>query len=156
MLDIFAIFGAKYLFLASFLIAVICALTLSKEQQKKLFYFGLLALPFIYCIAVVAGYFYVNPRPFVVENFIPLIPNDASNGFPSDHTLLVAAIAAVFTFFHKRVALALWTITLLVGAARVYAGVHHVIDVLASMLIAIVGAFVVAWLLDFIEKRSVR
>lgn len=156
MLDIFVIFGAKYLFLVSFLIAVICALTLSREQQKKLFYFGLLALPLIYCTAVLAGYLYDNPRPFVVGHFTPLIPHDASNGFPSDHVLLVAAIAAVFTFFHKRVALVLWVITALVGAARVYAGVHHAVDVLASMLIAIVGAFVVAWLLDLIEKRSVR
>ncbi|WP_419188808.1 phosphatase PAP2 family protein [Enhydrobacter aerosaccus] len=59
------------------------------------------------------------------------------NGFPSDHTLLLSALAALASCWNGRLSLLLWFIALLVGAARVYVGLHHPVDILGSILIAI-------------------
>src|SRR5260370_1050908 len=81
-----------------------------------------------------------DPRPFVVEHFGPLISHKPSNGFPSDHVLWSAATAAIIFPSSKYLSLLLWVLTILVGAARVHAGVHHPIDIVGSMLMAIVAA----------------
>jgi len=137
-MDNFFIFGAEYLFLLS---VVIAAIYLFKSLDKrKLFKFGVIILPVSYLIGLVARALYYNPRPFVTENFTPLIDHVADNGFPSDHTLLVASLAVWATFFNNKLSLALWAIAIIVAVSRVYVGVHHPIDVLGSMVIsALVG-----------------
>jgi len=39
--------------------------------------------------------------PFAVGGFDPLLPHDADNGFPSDHSLLAAAFVAVALPYKK-------------------------------------------------------
>ncbi|OGZ05609.1 MAG: hypothetical protein A2845_04580 [Candidatus Lloydbacteria bacterium RIFCSPHIGHO2_01_FULL_49_22] len=153
MLPLLAIIAAKYLFLLSFVIAFFSFFKLSATERRRLFFFGLVALPMIFCTAVVASHFYDNPRPFVVLQFVPLIPHAPDNGFPSDHVLLVSAIAAIFMYFDRRAAALLWGVTLLVAIGRVTVGVHHATDVIASMLIALLCVFVVDYVLMFIMKK---
>lgn len=95
---------------------------------------------------------YFDPRPFVEGQFEPLIKHVADNGFPSDHTLLLAAIASVITFYDKRYATILWVITLVVGLSRVYAGVHHLLDIAGAILIALVSTSLVYFVLMRIKK----
>lgn len=140
---LFAIFGAKYLFVASFIIAGIYFLKADRDLKKKIMVFSAITFPSILLVASLAGQVYENPRPFVVEQFTPLIPHTADNGFPSDHVLLVSAIAAVFSFFNRRLGVELWFIASLVAFSRVYVGVHHPVDVLGSMLISIFVTFIV-------------
>lgn len=153
MLPFLSIIAAKYLFLLSFVIAGISFLKLSATERRRLFFFGLIALPIIFCSAIIAGHFYDNPRPFVVLQFVPLIPHAPDNGFPSDHVLLVSAIAAIFLYFDRRAAALLWGVTLLVAIGRVTVGVHHVTDVIASMLISLLCVFIVDHSLVFIMKK---
>ncbi len=136
MLDILAIFCAKYLIALSLIFAVAFALRLQKKEQRSLIIFAAIALPLIYLSALIAGHLYNNPRPFVAEHFVPLIPHGADNGFPSDHVLLASAIAAIWTIYNKRIGLVLWGISLFIGIGRVYVGVHHPIDIIGSALIA--------------------
>ncbi len=77
-----------------------------------------------------------SPRPFVVTGTPPLISSATDNGFPSDHTLLLAVVAALVTLVSRRAGLLFWGLALLVGLARVYAGVHHLIDITGSLAIA--------------------
>jgi undecaprenyl-diphosphatase len=142
-MDIIFIFGAKYLFLLVFLIAGIYFLRQPRATQKKMVIFALITIPIIYILATLAAYLYFDPRPFVVGNFLPLIPHVADNGFPSDHVLMVSAIASVVYFFNKKVGLILFGISTLIAISRVYVGVHHFVDVLASMLISIITASLV-------------
>ena len=137
LIPLLAIFGAKYLFLASIAIAGIYFLKVDKHIQKKIILCATITLPLILLVGMIANHIYQNPRPFVVDHFIPLIPHDPDNGFPSDHTLLVAAIAAIGTIFHRRLGALLWSIAILVAVSRVYVGVHHPIDVIGSIVIAI-------------------
>ena len=144
MFNLLFIFGAKYLFIFSILISGIYFLKQSWPLKKKIAIFGITSIVLMYSTALVVGHIYNNPRPFVVEHFIPLIPHTPDNGFPSDHVLLVSAIAAIILFFSRRIGALLWLITILVAISRVYVGVHHSVDVIASMIIALVVSYIVS------------
>ncbi|MFA6973123.1 MAG: phosphatase PAP2 family protein [Parcubacteria group bacterium] len=143
MFEAFIIFGAKYLIVLSGIIFLAYLLQQSGDKQKQIILFAIISLPTIYVAAKLASLVYFDPRPFVVGNFAPLIPHAADNGFPSDHTLLAGALSAVIFFFHKKIGLILLVVALVVGGARVLAGVHHAVDVVGSIGIA----FFVAYLL---------
>ncbi|WP_193314436.1 phosphatase PAP2 family protein [Georgenia ruanii] len=82
-----------------------------------------------------AALLWTDPRPFVVDGRTALVPHAADNGFPSDHTTLGAAVAAVVLAWRRRVGAALLVVAAAVGAARVAAHIHHVPDVLAGLAI---------------------
>ncbi|MDB5194001.1 MAG: phosphatase family protein [Parcubacteria group bacterium] len=148
------IFGAKYLFVLSPLLGLWWFVKLPKERRKRVFIFGLLTLPLAFILAKTASHFYMNPRPFVVDHFTPLIPHAADNGFPSDHTLFVSAIAAVVTFFNRRLALLFWLVAIAVAVSRVAVGVHHPIDVTFSAIIAAVSAYIVHFFLKCYNRHN--
>jgi undecaprenyl-diphosphatase len=138
MINILAIFGAKYLVFFIVLIGGIFFLVQPRWIQKKLFIYAVIALPIIFIIAKLASLIYYDPRPFVVGNFIPLIPHAPDNGFPSDHTLFGTALTVVIFPFNKRIGIILFILAILVGVARVYLQIHHTIDILGSGIISIV------------------
>jgi undecaprenyl-diphosphatase len=140
MTDIFFIFGAKYVYLISVAAFGIYFLFADREKKKKLIIFSLIAFALSFLMAVAGRQIYDNPRPFVVEEFTPLIPHSPDNGFPSDHTLLASAIASVILFFNIHLGIWLWLMAGIVGLSRVYVGVHHFIDVIASALMALISA----------------
>ena len=104
---------------------------------------GFIILPVSYIIAKIGSHLFYNARPFVSEGIAPLIQHVADNGFPSDHVLLASAISALFMFLNRRISIWLWVITILIAISRVYVGVHHVIDVVGSILISLLVAGVV-------------
>ncbi len=142
MLDQFFIFGAKYLYIISLLIAALIFFKNSWSQKKEMIIFGLISFALAFLISLLARELYFNPRPFVIGGFTPLIPHEPDNGFPSDHTILASAIASLFLFYHKKTATWLWLIAIVVALSRVYVGVHHPIDVLGSIVVALLSALV--------------
>jgi undecaprenyl-diphosphatase len=136
--------NALFIFLAKFLIAlpivILCFYFLRQTwlEKKRIVLFAIPALILTYLIARLGGYLYFDPRPFVAGNFTPLIPHAPDNGFPSDHTLLVSAAAAIGMYLDRRLGVVLWALAVIVGVARVYVGLHHPIDVLGSMAISLV------------------
>ena len=105
--------------------------------------FAALTLPVTFIVSKIGALLYNDPRPFVVGHFIPLIPHEPDNGFPSDHVLLCASIAAIIYPSSKRLSLILWALTLLVGVSRVHIGLHHSEDVIGSIMLAISVAAIV-------------
>lgn len=134
-MNILIIFIAKYLLFVSAAIAVLYFLKQSRPRQKEMLIFAVVLLPVSYIIAKIFGHFFYDPRPFVAGNFTPLFPHMADNGFPSDHTLLGAAIAFAVFRFNKKLGLLLLGLAVLVGVARVLAGVHHLADIAGSIII---------------------
>lgn len=128
----------KYLYLIVILIAVAYIFFQSRETQKKIIILSLISLPLTYVVGFIAGKLYYDPRPFVVEHIKPLIQHAANNGFPSDHTLISTALAAIIFIFNKKLGIILGILALLVGIARIYARIHSPIDVAGSFLISIV------------------
>ncbi len=135
-MDTLIIFCANYLYLVVVAIAIVYTLLQSREKQKQILILAIIALPLAYIVAKIGGVLYYDPRPFVVGHFTPLIPHTPDNGFPSDHTLLTAAISSVFFVSSKRISIVLWALTLVVGIARVMAGIHHPVDIIGSIVIA--------------------
>jgi undecaprenyl-diphosphatase len=146
-MDIFVVLGAKYLIALPPILVGIHFLKLSPERKREMFSFFVLSLPLIFLFSLIAREFYYNPRPFVVGEFTPLLPHKPDNGFPSDHTLLAAALAASMLPFNKGKSLWLWLIAAVIGISRVLAGVHHPIDIIASAVLASLGAYFVFVLL---------
>lgn len=142
-MDTIFIFGAEKLFFLSPLLAAYFFYKLPRETQKKVLIFAFFSLPLTFILGMLLRELYVNPRPFVVKGFEPLIHHAPDNGFPSDHVLLLAAIASIVSFFNKKYALALWLIAGIVGLSRMYVGVHHSVDIIGSIGIALFSAYVV-------------
>ena len=134
-MNLIIIFIAKYLVFVAAAIAVFYFLKQPRQKQKEMLIFAVILLPLSYVAAKIISRFYFDPRPFVQGNFTPLLPHAADNGFPSDHTLLGAAIAFAVFRFNRKLGLLLLYLTVLVGAARVLAGVHHATDIAGSLII---------------------
>lgn len=122
----------------------------SLEAGKKLALFSAFTLPLSYILGVIARSLWYNPRPFVVKGIQPLIEHIPDNGFPSDHTLLFATLATIAYYFNKKASIVLWAITILVGIHRMLGQVHHLIDILGSIVIALISARFV----HFVLKRQ--
>ena len=150
-MNIIIIFIAKYLLFVSVAIAVLYFAKQPRAKQKEILIFSVILLPLSYIAAKLVSRFHFDPRPFVQGNFTPLIPHMPDNGFPSDHTLLGAAIAFAVFHFNKKLGFLLLYLTVLVGVARVLAGVHHMADIAGS--IVIVGA-IYALAAYFTRKRE--
>lgn len=77
-----------------------------------------------------------DPRPYLAEHYAPLAHVASDNGFPSDHTLVVALLAGWAFWIDRR-----WVPVFPVGVlgvmlGRLAIGAHHTLDVLGSVLIA--------------------
>jgi undecaprenyl-diphosphatase len=153
-MDTLIIFGAKYLIGVPLVVLVLYFILAKREVKYRLVWMSVFAMTFAYALARVAGDLYNNPRPFIVGHFKPLIEHAADNGFPSDHTLLAATLASVIFYFNKRMGVVLWAVTFVIAASRVFAGVHHVEDTLASMLIAIAAVFAAHFIVRAIRKEK--
>ena len=94
---------------------------------------------------------YDRPRPFETLGDVTLLfyrPTDPS--FPSNAVAAAFGIAAAVWGVNRRLGTALLIAAGLYGLARVYAGVHYPLDVIAGALIGIVGSYVVFKLRDLI------
>ncbi len=146
------IFCAKYLLVISPLTLLWLFYKCEPAQRKDLALRTFSILGLSYILGLIARTLYYDPRPFVVEGFQPLLQHIADNGFPSDHTLLLAAIAASAGLFDRRVAVLLWLVTLVVGISRILAGVHHSIDIIGSIVIALLAKWIVYFVFHRLKK----
>ncbi len=101
---------------------------------------GVVAAAAVGVLVKLAGVFWTDPRPFVVDHVAPLIPHGADNGFPSDHTALAFAVSLVVLTRDRVVGGVLLLLSVALAAARVAALVHHVPDVVGGALIGGVSA----------------
>jgi undecaprenyl-diphosphatase len=140
-MDTLIIFGAKYLILLSPIITAYVFLRASREKKREMIVFACIFIPIAFILSLLARALYNDPRPFIVGDFQPLIVHAGDNGFPSDHTLLLATLAVLVSWFERerRYATLLWILVVIVGLSRVYVGVHHSIDILGSIAIALLA-----------------
>jgi undecaprenyl-diphosphatase len=144
MLDTLAVFGASYLYIVLLAVALVWFLLQPRAAKLEMIAWGVVALPVMYVLLIVAGTVYYDPRPFDVGHYTPLIPHSPDNGFPSDHTLLCSATSSIVFFYNKKMSALLWAMAALVGASRVYTGLHHTTDILASAIMAVAVSYL-AW-----------
>lgn len=128
-------FTAQYFFAVVLLLEGAYVLAFHRDRLKELVLAALAIGIVSYLVSLIANRLVPDPRPFVVGGFKPLIHGSTDNGFPSDHTLLLAASAAVTMLASRRAGLLGLLAAVFVGLARVYAGVHHLADIAGSLVI---------------------
>ncbi|MCE9585577.1 phosphatase PAP2 family protein [Candidatus Nomurabacteria bacterium] len=85
--------------------------------------------------ASVLKVFFHTPRPFVdLFNVYPLF-YEKGFAFPSGHATFFMALAMAILFNHKKVGIIFIFLALIVGIARIIAGVHYPIDILGGFIL---------------------
>ncbi|HEY2703683.1 MAG TPA: phosphatase PAP2 family protein [Candidatus Dormibacteraeota bacterium] len=97
-----------------------------------------------------------RPRPFVAGHYTPLFAHGTDSSFPSDHLLMLGALAGAAWMAWRPAALMTAAIALAVGVARVIAGIHYAGDVLAGFVIGALAAMLVWRALTWVQPALDR
>ncbi|MEX0587192.1 MAG: phosphatase PAP2 family protein [Patescibacteria group bacterium] len=133
------IFLAQYLTYAVFL--VIPYLWIRRERHDLVRI--LVTVVAAFAVSEALKSFLSLPRPFVAEDFEPLIAvsqRDFYGSFPSGHTVFLAALGAAVFFTEKIPGTLIMLLAAAVGIGRVMAGVHYPVDILGGFLIGVIVA----------------
>ncbi|HLO18335.1 MAG TPA: undecaprenyl-diphosphatase [Anaerolineales bacterium] len=130
-LDSFMTLCARYLpiVFAFFLIGLWLA-----RQQRVALLAGVSALLALGIGQIFNGIF-LRARPYTVYATHLLVDRTSDPSFPSDHTTLAFAIAALIWKFNRKVATVLLGLAILQGFARVYVGAHYPSDVVGGAVL---------------------
>jgi len=86
-----------------------------------------------------------TPRPYLFEGYASnLIDLGYYASFPSSHTAVLSALAITILFSYKRPGIFLLIGALVVGFARVAAGVHFSTDIVGGFLVGLLISFLIA------------
>ncbi len=156
MVNLIAIICAKYLFVLPVIILLIYFFLQPRFTQKRLALLSAVSLALTGIGIFILHHLYYNPRPFVVGNFKPLIDHVADNGFPSEHATFTALIASVIFVFNRKLGLFLFFISIIVSIARVYTGLHHIVDIIAGVALAIIATAISEALIQKFVLKQVK
>lgn len=155
-LDSIGIIAAQYLPYFLFLGFVFMAAT-EHGWRKKLFFFveGLIAVILSRgLVTEIVRYFYYSPRPFETLRFQSLIPENGSS-MPSGHMAFFFALSMIIYFYDKRWGIYYFVLSLAVGLARIFVGVHWPLDIVAGAIIGVLsGIFIHFILSDYLKKLA--
>jgi len=133
-------------FLAEYLPLVIGAVALAFlviMKERKLAQRAVLAALLALAVSEVIKQFFYVPRPFVAGGFVPLVSQPSDGSFPSSHVATLSALSSCLWFRNKKAGTLLLVGTLVVGLARVLAGLHYGCDILGGFILGgLVGLFV--------------
>lgn len=144
-LDGIGIFVAKYgLWFVVCAAAILIARTAGR--RTRLFSFCETALALILSrglVTEIIRFFYRHPRPFEVTGMEPIITSSSASSFPSGHAAILFAIAVSVIYFNRRWGFGFLFVAVLVGIARVFAGVHWPLDIAGGAAVGILSAVAV-------------
>src|SRR4051812_40689370 len=133
------LFVAQYgIFVLPASLIVIWVVSGSASKPRQGVMAGCVAALIAFCLGLVLERSLGRPRPFVELGLTPLIAHVADSSFPSDHMLTGIALIGPLLWTLPRVGWALFVWALLVGMARVAAGLHHPSDILGSAALALI------------------
>ena len=79
-----------------------------------------------------------RPRPFVVDQkVVNILSYNSTNSFPSAHATFFFALAVYLFLLDKKLGILMVAVTVLMGIARVFVGVHWPSDILAGAFLGI-------------------
>lgn len=140
--DAVVVFCAKYLVIITGVAALAAVgLTLWRRQWRAVVMVSCNLLVTILILGIVSHVFF-EQRPFTTHQLVQLIPHTADNSFPSDHATGAMALAlSVLVFTRYRwLGWILVGCAVVIGLARIVAGVHYPGDIGGGFAVALVGA----------------
>ena len=92
-------------------------------------------------LAYVLKFLFQMPRPFeIFPKVIPLF-SETDYSFPSGHATFFMALAFAIFFSHKKAGYIFIAFAILIGVARIIAGVHFPVDILGGFILGSIIAF---------------
>jgi undecaprenyl-diphosphatase len=102
-----------------------------------------LAAILTFLLAQFIRFIYPHPRPFLILNITHLL-TESTSSFPSGHTIFIFGMAAVSSLYSRRLSYFMFVSGLIVGIARIIAGVHYPLDIIGGIIFGILTG----WCLD--------
>jgi membrane-associated phospholipid phosphatase len=136
-------------------VLVIAYLFWKEEKREKIRLIVLIVLSAIAAVILVeiATKAHADPRPFIRDGVKPYFTSSTDNGFPSDHTVFSTVAAGVALSISKKWGIGLLLVAIIIGSARVIAGVHHTQDVIAGVVIGLVSCGVSVAIMKLVNKK---
>jgi len=116
-----------------------------KKEILAVFLSGFLA----YFISVVLKFLFHTLRPFLALPNVQALFSESSFAFPSGHATFFSALAFSIFFLHKKAGYVFMFFALLIGLARIVAGVHFPIDILGGFILGGTVSYLSAYFLRF-------
>jgi undecaprenyl-diphosphatase len=144
---------AKYFIVISVVASLLVWLRLSRADKRRFIIVAIIGAILSLLLAKIGSKLFYDPRPFVAGHFTPYFPHGNDNGFPSDHTLFTSFLAFLVMKFNCKAGIALLVVAALVGVSRRLAGVHHLVDIIGSMVFAAIGVGLAILAVNFISNH---
>ncbi|MEK7588935.1 MAG: phosphatase PAP2 family protein [Patescibacteria group bacterium] len=119
---------------------------LKQKWQEIIFVF--LSSVIAWVLAYILKSIFMTPRPFLALSEVTPLWIEGGYAFPSGHSTAFMALAVSIFLCHKKVGYAFIGFAILIGIARIMAGVHFPIDILGGFIL---GAGV-AYTIKFLQK----
>ena len=145
LLDDLVVFCAKDLIFVAFALFALTLVPL--VQRRSWFTLAQVGTTLVgaYLLGLVVAALHGEQRPFTTHHDIHLlVAHPAGQSFPSDHATASFAMAlAVLVFVSRRWGWTLMGLAVVIGLARVYAGLHYVGDIAGSLAVALLAVALV-------------
>jgi len=112
-----------------------------KREILKVFFSGCLA----WILAYVLKYLFHTLRPFDAFSSVHSLVPESGFAFPSGHATFFMALAVAIFFLHKKAGYTFMFFALLIGIARIIAGVHFPVDILGGFVLGGLVSYLVAF-----------
>ncbi len=139
-LDWFLVFLAEYLIFILAIIAVILILR-EKNWRRRTYFVVLVTISTILARGILTEliqFYYYHPRPFVALSFTPLVEHAPTSSFPSGHLAFFSVVLTVW-LINRRWGIGFIIGALLIGLARISAGIHWPTDILGGALVGAIS-----------------
>ena len=142
--DYIIIFFAVYF---PYIVAVLAAVFLLFYYKKwKEFFVVFFSATFAWVlVSYVFKFLFHTLRPFDAFPQVHSLISESGYSFPSGHATFFMALAVAIFFYHKKAGYWFIFFALLIGIARIIAGVHFPIDILGGFVLGGIVSYLVAF-----------
>ncbi len=124
-----------------------------KNKFREIFFVFFTSL-FAWGLEAVMKHLISSPRPFLYyQNLTPLFVHGGMDSFPSGHAMFFSALAVSLYFVHRRIGILYIFVALIVGLARIAAGIHFPVDILAGYLVGSIIALIMNLIFVKIKQK---
>lgn len=113
------------------------------KKEPGFFLYNIFTLSIAWAISWGLKLLFLNPRPFLaLVEITPLFSLGGNDSFPSGHATVFAALTVITFSYNKPFGFYCLVLTILMGVARVAAGVHYPFDIIAGFVFGVIVALI--------------